>query len=66
MGEWRADIRRYSIYRVRRCNPNNGEVTGTRYYVQRPAAEARAERWRQAGYRVHLDRAGPVRFQGYR
>lgn len=66
MNEWHTDSRRYSLYRVRRCDPNSGEITGTRYYVQKPAALARAARWREAGYRVHLDRGGPVRFQGAR
>lgn len=67
MSEWHTDGRRtYSIFRVRRSDPDTGEITGTRYYVQKPAAQARAERWRAAGYRVHLDRAGPVRFQGAR
>ena len=66
MTTWHTDARMYSIYRVRRCNPDTGEVTGTRYYVQRPAARARAQRWEQTGYVVHLDRAGPVRFRGAR
>jgi hypothetical protein len=66
MNAWHADARTYSIFRVRRCNPDTGEVTGTRYYVQRPAARARAKRWEEAGYLVHIDRAGPVRFHGSR
>jgi hypothetical protein len=66
MTTWRKDARTYSIFRVRRCNPDTGEVLGTRYYVQQPAAKARAQRWERAGYLVHVDRAGPIRFQGYR
>jgi hypothetical protein len=54
------------LFRVRRCHPNTGEILGTRFYVQRPAAEVRAQRWRDAGYGVQFDRTGPVRFQGYR
>jgi hypothetical protein len=66
VSQFHKDPRACSIYRVRRCNPETGEVSGTRYYAQRPAAEARAQRWTEAGYRVYLDRAGPVRFHGYR
>lgn len=66
MAEWRKDQHTTSIFRVRRTNPDTGRITGTRYYAKKPAAMERAERWKEAGYLVHLDRAGPVRFQGYR
>lgn len=47
--------RRTILYRVRRMDATTGEITGTRYYAQRPAALARARRWEAAGYTVALD-----------
>lgn len=47
--------RRTVLYRVRRMDATTGDITGTRYYAQQPAALARAERWQAAGYEVAVD-----------
>lgn len=55
------------LYRLRRYSPTTGEIVGTRFYAQSPAAMERARRWEEAGYRVTVEVASwPVSWSRYR